>query len=643
MRISRKIDLDNVSIRQQGILLQGNTSLADTGTQDLSGGTISGYQYRGTAGNDTIDASDLGTAFPAVTEVRGLAGTDIIYAPTDTTIDIIGTETGNPDTEHDIISYELFTSGVVLTTSATYIAGQKTGYFLAEQLRGSSFGDSITLRPSSPISVVDGAGGDDVIVASTNATNQTIYGGAGNDIIAAGGQGYYTVDGGTGTNALTVALHSTQTLGATITLNNTGGGSVAYNGGLGSSLSFANFQTVTGTGLDDTIIGSAGNDRINGGKGNDYLDGRGGDDLLDGGAGNDTLTFAYEAQGITLNLTNYFVDVLDPNHQYYPVGFNGHGQDGFYTYQNASGTYVSTFFNMEAYVGSQFDDRLFGGWSNDTIDGGAGNDFFRAGIGDDVMIGGDGNDLIFAGLGNDTLYGGNNNDYVNGGASGDDFLYGGNGDDVIEDYSGLNIMTGGIGHDIFVFDSLIRAAAQPTLFGYNEVHDALNIITDFHVGNTATDTNADILDLSPLLINLFYQATSLPPLDPSITGSTNLTNITGFDYVSDPNGTTLGQYVRMIQVNGAGDYHLQINVDPSKAYAQYEGLSGGWTDAAILQGTAGTSLTLDQLLANHEILFAPHQEQSQAHSGTLADYPYIVGDPTIAPYYYPTLPVPNHG
>ncbi|HEX2581644.1 MAG TPA: hypothetical protein VHL08_06680, partial [Dongiaceae bacterium] len=87
----------------------------------------------------------------------------------------------------------------------------------------------------------------------------------------------------------------------------------------------------------------------------------------------------------------------------------------------------------------------------------------------------------------------------------------------------------------------------------------------------------------------------------------------------------------------------QVNVDANQAFAKFEGLAGGWTDVAVLQGTAGNNLTLDQLLANHEILFAPHQQQSQAHGGTLAEYPYVVGDPTLAPYFHPTLPVPNHG
>ncbi|HEX2580679.1 MAG TPA: calcium-binding protein [Dongiaceae bacterium] len=758
----------------------------------VSGGTVqtngSFSAYVGTNGNDGLDVTDIGTVYPQVSEVRGLAGDDIIYGPKDTSINIVAQ---NGPGEHDIISYEKFTTSVFLSPSTTLISGQKSGYLLAEQLRGSEQADIMLFGSSSPIHIIDGAGGDDIIV-SANGVDQIVYGGGGNDAITAGGRSHSYADGGSGTNTLNINAYPVPTVGATITLNGAGGGNASYDDGLGYTLAFANFQTINGTRLADTIIGSAGNDiagggvgndlfqgsaghdllyggsllngerntltyassgqallfdltqgpdkgtvtdqassgvnlttsyfsftdfigtsvsdyfnvnpnstihadgrgggdylnfsgytgggidlrlgaqssagfyenfatvygtgandaivgdakanNLFGGKGDDVLSGGGGDDVINGGLGNDTMTFSDFTTGITLNLTSYFPSVLDPNHQYYPVAFEGLGHDGFYTYQDANGgTYVSTFFNMETYIGSIFDDRLFGGWSNDTIDGGAGSDYFRGGIGDDVLTGGIGNDIIFAGPGTDNVYGGENNDYLTGGSSGDDFLYGGNGDDVIEEYSGQNTLTGGAGHDTFVFDTLIRAASQPTFFGYNEVHDTLNLITDFHVGNTTTDTNADILDLSPLLTNLFYQATSLTAIDPALLSSTSATNITDFDYAADPNGTTLGQYVRVVQVNGTGDYHLQVNVDAATGFSKYQGLAGDWTDVAVLQGTAGTTLTLDQLLANHEILFAPHQQQSQAHGGTLAEYPYVVGDPTLAPYFHPTFPVPNHG
>ncbi|HEX2581643.1 MAG TPA: calcium-binding protein [Dongiaceae bacterium] len=473
-------------------------------------------------------------------------------------------------------------------------------------------------------SVVDQAAADTVRTSYYNITD--FYGSAGDDVFNVAPDASMTIDGRGGNDVLNFTAY-------------TGGGANLTLGVLSTAGTYVNFAAVFGTGADDTIMGDVHANKLFGGLGNDTLEGGGGDDTLDGGAGKDTLSFAHAATGITLNLTSYFPEVLDPNHQYYPVAFQGQGHDGFYTYQNASGTYVGTFFNVETYLGSANDDRLFGGWSNDTIDGGAGNDYFRAGIGDDVLTGGDGNDLIFAGPGNDTVYGGNNNDYLTGGLSGDDFLYGGNGDDVIEEYSGLNTMTGGAGHDTFVFDGMVKANNQVN----GDTHDTLNIITDFHAGNVTSDANADILDLSPLLTNLFYHGTSLnSAATAAITSSTTFTNITGFDSDHDQTGATLAQYVRVVQVNGSGDYHVQINVDSKTTFAQIFQQTGGWTDVAILQGTAGTNLSLDQLLANHEIIFAVHQQQSQAHGGTLAEYPYVVGDPTLAPYFHPTLPVPNH-
>ncbi|HEX2582046.1 MAG TPA: calcium-binding protein, partial [Dongiaceae bacterium] len=385
----------------------------------------------------------------------------------------------------------------------------------------------------------------------------------------------------------------------------------------------AHIQSFIGTIYDDTFLGGKGDYNFNGGI-----------------TGTDTLSFVNSGGAITLTLTSYFTAQFDPNHIFYPSGFEGYGHDGFYTYEDTSGLYTGVFQNIDRYLGSMFDDRLFGGWSDDTIDGGAGNDYFRGGIGNDTLIGGNGNDLIFAGPGNDVISGGNDNDFLTGGLSGDDVLYGGSGDDLIEEYSGRNILTGGGGHDTFVFDTLIRASAQPSYLG--EVHDTLNIVTDFHVGDVFNDANADRLDLSPLLGNLFFQATALTAIDPAVTGSTSLTNITGFDGAADPTGATLNDFVRVIQINGAGDYHLQINVDGTRSFAQFEGLTGGWTDVAILQGTRGATLSLDQLLANNEIIFTAHQQQSQAHGGTLAEYPYVLGDPNTAPYYHPALPAPNH-
>ncbi len=82
-------------------------------------------------------------------------------------------------------------------------------------------------------------------------------------------------------------------------------------------------------------------------------------------------------------------------------------------------------------------DQIITGGGKDTISGGDGGDVVRAGAGDDNVSGGDGND---------TLYGGDNNDGLAGG-DGDDELYGGDGNDNLYDISGANTLTGGAGDD----------------------------------------------------------------------------------------------------------------------------------------------------------------------------------------------------
>lgn len=99
--------------------------------------------------------------------------------------------------------------------------------------------------------------------------------------------------------------------------------------------------------------------------------------------------------------------------------------------------------------------------------------------GNDVLLGGAGNDVLIGMGGNDVLHGGEGNDILLGG-SGDDILVGGKGDDVL---------AGGSGHDTFQYH-------QGDLDGVvNGDH-----IADFHLGDQATDPNADVLDIGDLLL-----------------------------------------------------------------------------------------------------------------------------------------------
>jgi len=186
-------------------------------------------------------------------------------------------------------------------------------------------------------------------------------------------------------------------------------------------------DTLVGALGDDTLFGLGGNDNLAGGDGDDQLISGDGKDIVIGDAGNDTV-------------------------------LAGAGDD---TVLAGSGD--------DTVFGDDGDDLLFGHQGRDVINAGAGNDtvFAAAGDGDDVIhgdIGVDTLDLqaITADLTVDL--GSNGSGWVSSDQSGYDTLNGienvkgGAGDDTIYASSQVNILNGGAGADIFVFNT--ASAAQ---------------------------------------------------------------------------------------------------------------------------------------------------------------------------------------
>ena len=100
-------------------------------------------------------------------------------------------------------------------------------------------------------------------------------------------------------------------------------------------------------------------------------------------------------------------------------------------------------------------DKIVAGPGNDNIKGNNENDTINAGNGNNTIDGGNGNDIIVSGSGNDNIKGGNNNDKVNAGG-GNDTIYGENGNDNLDGEAGTDKTDGGLSTDTCIAETRIN-------------------------------------------------------------------------------------------------------------------------------------------------------------------------------------------
>jgi Ca2+-binding RTX toxin-like protein len=216
-----------------------------------------------------------------------------------------------------------------------------------------------------------GGGGDDIIEGGLGADR--IIGGAGFDVA-----GYSGASSAVTLNLLT-GSHSGEAAGDTFH------GIEQY--------ALTRFDDrFTGGAANDSVRGLAGADLLIGGGGNDVLDGGDGDDVLEGGAGADALiggagtdeaSYLRDAAGLAINLL---------------------------TGANAGAAAGDTFFSVERFTLSRFNDVFTGSDLADRVSGELGDDDLRGGGGNDVLEGGGGNDLLDGGAGADLMSGGGGDD-----------------------------------------------------------------------------------------------------------------------------------------------------------------------------------------------------------------------------------------
>jgi Ca2+-binding RTX toxin-like protein len=231
----------------------------------------------------------------------------------------------------------------------------------------------------------------------------------GDQTVAADGTFTVIVNGGDGSDAITVLARNTE---------------LASSG-------------LNGDGGDDVLSGPDSNDTLNGGDGNDRLVAGRGNDVMNGGAGNDTLVWnqgdgsdrasgdagndGSEVNGaptlgdvftldpvvggtVQLRRTNLGQFTFDAATERFEV--NGLGGNDSVTANDGVGAFTLL-----------------------SVDGGAGVDTVKGSDGPDLILGGEANDALSGGGGDDRIVGDRGNDTMNGGA-GDDTLVWNNGDNT---------------------------------------------------------------------------------------------------------------------------------------------------------------------------------------------------------------------
>lgn len=441
-------------------LLNLPTSLGNTGVAGLWVWNIPQLAPNGaTAGADVI-TGDVGPDL-----LQGLGGND-------TLIGGLGADTLDGGDGFDWTSYTTASAGLYFNfASPSQNTGEAAGDLLIniEGVIGSEFADNL-LGGAAQDAVRGGAGGDSLFGgdgADTlwgDAGDDTINGGAGSDILY-GGAGF---DWASYSSAIRLDFENPASNAGTSAgdildsvegvLGSSGNDTIA---GDDAANSFA------GGGGDDVLLGRVGNDLLWGDAGNDTLEGGLGADTMTGGAGLDMVSYTSALMALRINL--------------------------FDSSQNTGEAAGDVFVQIEAVLGSAYNDTIFGSMGADRLDGGNGNDSMIGQDGADTLMGGSGDDTMDGGAGGDSFFGGAGTDVVTYAASdrglvidlvsaykgsfwanGDSFsgverVIGSNFPDLIWGDGAANHFDGGMGDDCLFggagVDTLLGGWGKDVLFG----------------------------------------------------------------------------------------------------------------------------------------------------------------------------------
>lgn len=302
-----------------------------------------------------------------------------------------------------------------------------------------------------------GSGTDHIttLMGSAIQANDTVFTGAGNDIIEVGG-GMDTADGSDGTDTLVVDYHWTSdAITSALEFQ------VFRNAGRTLGVGYYNveqFDVTTGSG-DDYIQTGSGADTVNGGAGSDKIDTQQGAAIVNGGSGVDWWLADYS--GSTAKMV---INIAKASQSFTGGKVSGieqltlktgSGADKIDTLVGATKSYADYVFTGAG------DDHVIVGGGRDTVDGSEGNDVLEVDYSwSTETITSQLQSQSFRNAGNTIgvdwynveqfyILTGSGDDYIQTG-SGRDTVKSGAGDDVIDTMTGAAIVDGGDGADRWI-------------------------------------------------------------------------------------------------------------------------------------------------------------------------------------------------
>ncbi|WP_137702883.1 calcium-binding protein [Marimonas lutisalis] len=320
---------------------------------------------------------------------------------------------------------------------------------------------------------IDGGAGDDTLFGGVGA--DSLFGGDGDDLLRLG-NGQESIDGGAGNDTLEVDLTGATSF-SFLPFINLATGQVGATDivvpldtvvNVENVVFIGNFHVeLTGDGIGNYLQGGAGDDTIDGGAGDDTLMGDTGADQLTGGDGFDIISYAGATQRARVDFLN-------------DVAGNGRAAAGDLFTELDPGRVV----DVEGVIGTDFDDLLMTDLSNNSLDGGLGNDILRGRKGRDTMTGGDGNDELDGGKGRDRMEAGDGDDTMIG-RRGLDNMRGGTGNDTLDGGTSNDILVGGRGNDVLIGgddNDTIQGNQGDDVFVFADGH-GVDIVLDFEATN----------------------------------------------------------------------------------------------------------------------------------------------------------------